>query len=539
MATFTAALSGKPHYILKLDVSETAVDQANNRSQVSWSLHIDKSYYYDTAWNKYHVCNFNVVVNGVTVANVSGVDYDFSTASTNTFSTGSTWVAHSADGTGSATVSGHFGGTSALGSATVNGTIGLSNLIQSPDSVSDVSFYNSSIIRSVSWVNHPTSIKPYAYVRVTRYVDGVSNKVWDVTGTNTTFEDTDFINGYVQYSVTSANGAGFGNAVYSTIQVAAPTIAMTVLASPGTARISWQVPAITNGKSITGYKVRWFKSTPDASAEVNVGAGVTYLDVSVAASQSIYAVVDTLVDAAYGPDSNTSNVAINTPNYPLAPGSVTVSTPIVTGSVEPRSSSVNVTWAAVAGADQYRINITPSGPTTSVGGLTGRIDGLVAGTTYTIAVQAHNSYGWGAISNTAMITAPNVPTAPTIYAFTADVIGGIPTLTCTYNESFNGFSPITSSQYTISPIASNKPASNPIVANVNVVPGTAYTIQLTSTNAVGTSAAATASVTSIGGKIMVKNGSVWVPKFMKAGAGFADNALVRYYEDGIWKYTAI
>lgn len=539
MATFAAALSGKPHYILKLDVSETAVDQANNRSQVSWSLHIDKSYYYDTAWNKYHVCNFNVVVNGVTVATSSGVDYDFSTASTNVFSTGSTWVAHSADGSGSATVSGHFGGTSALGSATVNGTIGLSNLIQSPDSVTSVSFTNSSIIRAVSWVNHPTSIKPYAYVRVNRYVNGSINKTWDVAGTVTTFEDADFINGYVQYSVVSANGAGFGSAVFSTVQVAAPIITMTVLASPGTARISWQIPATTNGKAITGYKVRWFKSTPEDSAEVNVGSGVTYLDVSVIASQSIYAVVQTLVDGAYGPDSNTSNVASNTPNYPLAPGSVTVSTPIVTGSVEPRSSSVNVSWGEVTGADQYRINITPSGPTISVGGLTSRIDGLVAGTTYTIAVQAHNSYGWGAISNTAMITAPNVPTAPTIYSFTADVIQGVPTLTCSYAEAFNGFSPIISSQYTISPVVSNRTASTPIIVNSGVIPGTTYTIQLTSTNAVGTSVAATASVTSIGGKIMVKNGSVWVPKFMKAGAGFADNALVRYYEDGIWKYTAI
>ena len=547
MATFAAVLSGKHDYTLYLDVWESALDQANNRSQVSWSLHINKVYYYDNAWNRYHVCNYYVQVNGGDVARATGVDYDFKTTAVNYFSSGSAWVAHSADGTGSATITGHFGGTSALGSATASGTIGLSGLIQGPDAPSGISFVDDSVIKYITWTNNPTAIKPYLGVILDRFVNGVIDK--SVSIYTNSYSDTDYIRGYVQYSVRAVNNAGGSGRVFTTIEVGNPVGTMTVPANPATVRCSWTIPTVLNGKTISGYRIQWTKLYPSDSGTTDVSSATSFYDYSIVTDQSISFSVAALIDGSYAPFSNSSNTVKNTPFYPLAPGSVTVTTPIVTGSVVPRTSSVTVNWTPVSGADQHRVNVTPAGPLVTYGDGTATISGMTPGATYTFSVQAHNSYGWGALSGTLSVIAPNVPNAPSITSLTSMVADGVPTIVLSYavdnSAPANGYSTITDTQYRVTwpghtLVDWSSVTASPMEIATSVIPGTSYLVGVKSINAVGESVVTSSTIVPIGGRIMVNDSGTWTPKYIKAGSSFDVNAQVRVLGDnGRWGYTGV
>ena len=180
----------------------------------------------------------------------------------------------------------------------------------------------------------------------------------------------------------------------------------------------------------------------------------------------------------------------------------------VTGvNATPGIGSVTVQWTAPStGGPATSYRVTPyvgatAQPATTVTGTppatSATIDGLTAGTAYTFRVQAVNPGGDGPQSDASNSVTPSSATAPAApggVAAAADLKSALVSWT---PPASNG-SPITG--YTVTPyigataqtpVNVSAPANSASVPGLT--PGTAYTFQVTATNAVGTSPASTPS----------------------------------------------
>lgn len=123
MATYYAALGSQ--YQLQLDVTQASQDIPNNTSLVSWSLRINKL----SGSGRYTFSSdsSSVTINGTTY--YASFTYDFRSYSSLLIQSGSTTVAHNADGTKTISVSGTFDDVQAnLGAGTASGTLGLTTI---------------------------------------------------------------------------------------------------------------------------------------------------------------------------------------------------------------------------------------------------------------------------------------------------------------------------------------------------------------------------------------------------------------------------
>jgi hypothetical protein len=198
---------------------------------------------------------------------------------------------------------------------------------------------------------------------------------------------------------------------------------------------------------------------------------------------------------------NASNYWVDVLFAPTAPGQVT--NVIATAG----HGAATVSWTAPSGGGATSYIVTPfigttaQTPTTVTGAppaTTATVNGLTAGTAYTFTVQATNNNGNGPVSaqsNSVTPTGAIAPSAPT--GVTASPATGQALVSWTAPNA-NG-APITA--YTVTPFIGTT-AQTPVqvssgsatsAAVTGLTSGTAYTFTVKATNAVGTSAASTAS----------------------------------------------
>ena len=135
--------------------------------------------------------------------------------------------------------------------------------------------------------------------------------------------------------------------------------------------------------------------------------------------------------------------------------------------------------------------------TSSPGGITGtgtsspvRVTGLTNATAYTFTITATNGYGNAlASSSSNSVTAATVPQAPTITSASEGDLSAV----IAFTAGATGGSAITGYTVTSSPGGFTATGSSSPLTVTGLTNGTSYTFSVTATNAIGTSAASTAS----------------------------------------------
>jgi len=163
--------------------------------------------------------------------------------------------------------------------------------------------------------------------------------------------------------------------------------------------------------------------------------------------------------------------------------------------------ALNATSATVAVTPEYDGGSPISGyvATSIPGGLTGfntvspvQVNGLTTGTNYTFTVQAVNTVGLSDPSDPSnSITTWSVPGAPTVGTATATAAT---TATLAFTPPVNtGGTPITSYNVVSTPAGGTGSGLTSPISVTGLTTGTSYTLEITATNAIGTSAQSAAS----------------------------------------------
>ena len=293
-------------------------------------------------------------------------------------------------------------------------------------------------------------------------------------------------------TVTATNSAGVGPpSAPSTplIPASVPGPPTSVVGTRGNAQItvSWQPPATTGGLPITAYKVTaspggdtcTWSSGPLACAITGLTSGTQYTFTVTAAN----AVGPGLPSAPSAPLSTAT-----APTAPTAPVAVA------------GNGQVNAIWTAPASdgglpITAYTVTASPGGATCSwtAGPLNCTLVGLTNGTAYTLTVIATNAVGASPMStpsnSVVPATVPSTPTNPTASA-------GKTQLTASWSApASDGGLPITSYRVTASPGGATCTwTTGPLSCVIGgLAVGATYTITVTATNGLGTSAPSTAS----------------------------------------------
>ena len=296
------------------------------------------------------------------------------------------------------------------------------------------------------------------------------------------------------FTVKAINTAGTGaesahsNAVNVGTVPGAPTNVVAT-AGNGQASVSWTAPASNGGFAITGYTITPYIGTT-AGTPMGVSGTTTSATVSGLTNCATYTFQVTATNSAGIGPAGTSNAVLLSPP-PGAPTNV-----VAVGA----NASGNVTWTPPTVCGPITgYTITPyvgSSPGTSVpagaNATSATVLNLQNGTTYTLQITATNAIGTGPAGASNPFTPATVPQAPGNVAATA----GNAQATVTWTAPANNGSAITG--YTITPYIGST-GGTPVGAGASATSltigslfnGTTYTFQVTATNGVGTSAAAT------------------------------------------------
>ena len=246
-----------------------------------------------------------------------------------------------------------------------------------------------------------------------------------------------------QYRLAAHNSVGWGvlsNIISVTPRVmapSAPALAASVVGS-GQIRLTWTTPTFTGGASIDSYGYQrssdggrtWrggYAGGASARSVVISGLtnGVTY-QYRLAAHNSV----------GWGVLSNIISV---TPRV-MAPSAPALAASVV-GSGQIRLTWTTPTFTGGASIDSYGYQRSSDGGRTWHGGYAGGasarsvvISGLTNGVTYQYRLAAHNSVGWGALSNIISVT-PAASLAATLQAPEVSVDSDPPTSEPTSSES--------------------------------------------------------------------------------------------------------
>lgn len=121
MATYSASIRNGTGTI-HLEIRQQSQSIANNTSTVYYNLYIQGKGGYGF-WNKYHTGKTSVVINGSTVHNQTGRDFDIRNGGTQQLASGTTTVKHNEDGSKSFSFSASLWSSSATGSVSGNFTL--------------------------------------------------------------------------------------------------------------------------------------------------------------------------------------------------------------------------------------------------------------------------------------------------------------------------------------------------------------------------------------------------------------------------------
>ena len=260
------------------------------------------------------------------------------------------------------------------------------------------------------------------------------------------------------------------------------------------ASVSWTAPSSTGASAITGYTV-----TPQGGPVQVAAVNATASPVTITGLSGGSAYTFTVVaNNSYGSGPASSPSASKTPTgnaVPTVPTSVTAT---------PGNTQAVVNWGVPTsngGSAITSYTVTPyigSAPGTpkpvtgSPPPTTTTMTGLANGTQYTFKVYASNAVGPGPAASTTATTPATVPGAPTGVSATA----GNAQARVSWSAPSNGGSAITG--YTVTPYvgttaqtATGVNGSTTATSITNLANGTAYTFQVTATNAIGTSPAGT------------------------------------------------
>lgn len=121
MATYSASIRNGTGTI-HLEIRQQSQSIVNNTSTVYYNLYIQGKGGYGF-WNKYHTGKTSVVINGSTVHNQTGRDFDVRNGKVQQLASGTTTVAHNEDGSKSFSFSASLWSSSATGSISGNFTL--------------------------------------------------------------------------------------------------------------------------------------------------------------------------------------------------------------------------------------------------------------------------------------------------------------------------------------------------------------------------------------------------------------------------------
>jgi surface protein len=160
----------------------------------------------------------------------------------------------------------------------------------------------------------------------------------------------------------------------------------------------------------------------------------------------------------------------------------------------PNDTTITITWNPPAESPNpvthHTATATPGNATCQapMPTLTCTLQNLTNGTAYQVAVTATNAAGTSPTSTPAQATPMGLPSAPTDLTLTANGLD----LTASWGSANPNGSPILTYTATLDPNGTECTTTPPTTTCTfpNLTPGTTYTIQVTATNAVGTSPAA-------------------------------------------------
>lgn len=131
MATYSAYLSGGAWGIIYLELAQVSQNIANNTSTVSYKFYTKSRSSSGGFYNYYHTGKTSVVINGKTVHNQTGRDFDVRNGKVQQLASGTTTVAHNEDGTKSFSFSASL--WSSGGAGNISGNFTLSKIPRKSD----------------------------------------------------------------------------------------------------------------------------------------------------------------------------------------------------------------------------------------------------------------------------------------------------------------------------------------------------------------------------------------------------------------------
>ena len=392
----------------------------------------------------------------------------------------------------------------------------------------------------LSWTNNSTANAPYESISVTAIEDHVGE--WFEIGrvglvSNFTWNGGVADRSY-RFAVRPINRNHVGDANRSANSVnttpsapSAPWIDFVVPSgSTSNVTLSWTYPS---GKKLVpaSYVVVWSGPTSGTKVVPERSTVLTGMTTGGEYSFHVYARSNgDGNDTISGP--NSAKLTTKLPSPPSGVPSIAIGDPTITGTTEPRTSSINLTWSEIPGASTYVVDY--NGLRKTVTGTSTTLSNLTPGVLYTFKVAPANQYGTGGFSSPKTSRMPGLPTA--IISGFSPALNGYDVVVGKGNGNGSNIIHyeyrITLGQGEIKPWT-KAPAMSFTVSDVPL--GQVYTLHLRAVNGVGAGPVVTLASDVGGGKVMVYDGTKWKPVAALSTAGVA---TVRVFDGTKWVLTS-
>ena len=317
-----------------------------------------------------------------------------------------------------------------------------------------------------------------------------------------------------QVRASNTSGSTYGSYSLSSSSITpitrptAPTSASATPTSGTTATIVVGIPSDNGGRSITSYYATTAFSNiaggPYSDASLNFSSSTTTIPITGLTNGkyyvfTVYATNSIPADGATIYGSSVGSNEINPADVPSSP-TITNITQYPSYTADGRVNvTVSTPYNGGATIDLYTVSDGQghSGTRSSATGGTITVTGLTKGVSYTFTATAHNRIGYSGSSGSYSFTPLSVPGTPTLGTPSYSASPGVSTASVSIlvSTTDNGGSTITSYSAISSPggFTGSLNASSGTITITGLNKGTAYTFNVTATNAQGTGSPATSS----------------------------------------------